>query len=370
MKVIVAPDKFKGSLTSQQVCDAVKAGIQSVFPDTEIYSFPMADGGDGFASVLKYYLQTETVSCKTVDPLFRAITAAYEWNRETKTAIIELAAASGLVLLKEDERDPLLTSTYGTGILIQHAINRGASKIILGLGGSATNDAGIGVLQALGFIFTDKKEMVLQPIGQNLHLIHTVVKPAFLPAVEILLAADVMNVLYGATGAACVYAPQKGADAVAVKHLDDGLRHFAGLLCSSINRDIAHDKGTGAAGGVAAGLSAFFKTQIISGAALVASLSGIEKRLPGTGMIITGEGSLDMQTANGKVVHWIISLAKKYKIPVAVIAGNIDPGLNEMQEGKCVKMISLTSSSISKDTAIKKAADLIKDAAASLLTNR
>src|SRR5205085_350623 len=177
MKVVIAPDKFKGSLSAFEVCKSIEAGIRSIYPQCEIISLPMADGGDGFSSLMQYYLYTETIFCKTVDPLHRPIQASYQWNKKTNTAIIELAAASGLVLLKEKERNPLTASTYGTGLLIKDAIEKGANKITLGIGGSATNDGGTGILEALGFQFFDRDKKLLKANGENLNAIRDIVVP-------------------------------------------------------------------------------------------------------------------------------------------------------------------------------------------------
>ncbi|HEV8081765.1 MAG TPA: glycerate kinase [Chitinophagaceae bacterium] len=209
MKIIIAPDKFKGSLTSIEVCDAIKKGIFEADNSIESLSFPMADGGDGFAEVMKYYLHTETQFVRTVDPLGRNISASYEWNKKDFFAIIELASSSGLVILKKEERNPLVTSTVGTGLLIMHAINNGANKIILGIGGSATNDAGTGILSAMGFTILDEGNNILKPSGENLLLIKKIVPPDFLPPVKIEIACDVINPLYGPEGAAYIFLHRK-----------------------------------------------------------------------------------------------------------------------------------------------------------------
>src|SRR5450432_2223138 len=197
MKIIIAPDKFKGSLTSAEVCSCILLGIQLADKNIDVLSFPMADGGDGFAAVMQHYTQTETVQCATVDPLGRSVTASYQWNDQNNTAIIELAAASGLVLLQTPERNPMKTSSYGTGLLIKDAIAKGAEKIILGIGGSATNDAGTGILSALGFKFTDINDKVIPASGENLISVQKIIPPAVLPSVHFEIACDVDNVLYG-----------------------------------------------------------------------------------------------------------------------------------------------------------------------------
>src|SRR5882757_2469234 len=211
MKVIIAPDKFKGSLTSFEACTAIATGLHAADKNIETFQFPMADGGDGFAAVMKHYLGTATIECDTEDPLGRPIHASYELDGRNSSAIIELASASGLVLLKEEERSALRTSTFGTGRMIKHAVEKGVKTIILGLGGSATNDAGTGILSALGFLFTDKDGALIKTCGENLACIETIIPPPELPDVSFEIACDVQNVLYGSRGAAYVYAPQKGA---------------------------------------------------------------------------------------------------------------------------------------------------------------
>lgn len=366
MKIIVAPDKFKGSLTSLQVCDSIKAGILQSNKNAEVCMFPMADGGDGFAAVLKYYLKTETIQCNTVDPLMREMIAAYEWDEINKSAIIELASASGLMLLKENERNPLKTSTYGTGLLIKHAIEKGAEKIILGIGGSATNDAGIGILSALGFTFAKQQGDMLKPTGENLSAIDKIGLPSVIPNIQFIIATDVSNILFGREGAAFVYAPQKGADENAVKILDNGLQHFATLIKTQTKQDIANFPGAGAAGGVAFGLSAFFRTEIISGAKFVATASKIENQLTDSDMIITGEGKLDAQSSKGKVVHQITLLAKRFNIPVVALCGEVCVDKNEIKRIGLQSACSLVDENISKEEAIKKAAAFLQTTAALL----
>ena len=366
MKIIVAPDKFKGSLTSMQACECIKDGILQTNKNAEVHLFPMADGGDGFAAVMKYYLQTQTVHCKTVDPLMRDISAAYEWDDENKTAIIELASASGLTLLKEDERNPLKTSAYGTGLLIKHAVDKGAQKIMLGIGGSAANDAGIGILAALGFIFKDEHDEILNPVGENLLHIKNIIPPAVRPSVEFIIACDVTNILFGKEGAAFMYAAQKGADENAISLLDKGSKHFAAIIKYKTGKDIANFSGSGAAGGVAAGLAAYFNLQIVSGAKLIVEISGIQKQLTDAAIIITGEGRLDNQSSKGKVIHQIASMGKALNIPVIALCGEICIEETEIKAMGLNAACSLINKYTSKEEAIKEAAALLQLAAASL----
>lgn len=326
INVVVAVDKFKGSLTSFEACKAIEEGISRADSDVEVLSFPMADGGDGFATVMQYYLQTSPVSCDTVDPLGRKITASYQWQEATATAIIETAAASGLVLLDKHEYDPLKASTYGTGLLLLDAVRRGARKIILGLGGSATNDGGTGILQAFGFGFFDAGGNKLEASGEALIHINQIESPADFQLPEIAglmldIACDVRNPLYGNNGAAHVYAPQKGADPRAVELLDTGLKNFAAVLLRQTGKDVAVIPGSGAAGGIAAGLLAFFNVRMEQGIDLIVAHSRIEDRLPTTDLLITGEGKIDSQSGEGKVVGRMAQLAGGHGIPVIGICG-------------------------------------------------
>ena len=321
MKIIVAPDKFKGSLTSFEACKAISDGIKMANKNAEVIELPMADGGDGFASVLEYYLKTEPVYCDTVDPLGRNISAGYQWDVKTKTAIIEMAVASGLVLLKEEERNPLLTSTFGTGLLIKQAIEKGAKKIILGLGGSATNDGGTGILSALGFQLVGERGDLLKASGENLLSIRKIIRPSSVPQIEFEIACDVQNVLYGPQGAAYIYAPQKGANSEQVKSLDNGLKNLAGIIKEQTGKDISAIPGTGAAGGIAASLMAFFDVKMKKGTELIIEAGDIERKISGADLVITGEGKIDDQSGEGKVVGRIAALAKKYDIPCIGFCG-------------------------------------------------
>lgn len=330
MKIVIAPDKFKGSLTAFEVCRSIGAGIESVDPNAEILSFPMADGGDGFASILQTYLHTATIHCQTVDPLNRPIDASYQWNKETKTAIIEMAVASGLVLLKESERNPLLTSTCGTGLLIKDAINKGADKIILGIGGSATNDGGIGILEALGFLLKDKNDKVLKGAGGNLDRIKNITPPS-LKEIKFEIACDVQNVLYGINGASYVYGPQKGADKEKVKILDDGMKNLAAVLLKETGKDIAAIPGTGAAGGIPASLLSYFDAELKQGVDMVIDASGINSAVKDADLIITGEGKIDRQSLEGKVIGKIASIANEQSIPVIALCGKLELSPDEIK---------------------------------------
>ena len=323
MRVLIAIDKFKESLTSMEAANIIKQGIISSKPDYKTTVLPIADGGDGFASVLKHYLKTKTIKIKSVDPINRSITGFYEWNSTSKVAVIELAVCSGIALLKGKDRNPLHTSTYGTGILIKHAIEKGAKKIILGLGGSATTDAGIGIASALGFTFLDKFANELLPIGDSLHHICTIIPPKNKYKVVFEIATDVDNPLYGNNGASYVYAPQKGANEAQVKLLDTGLRSFSKILLKQTGVSVARMKGIGAAGGVSACIFPFYKTRLISGIDLIVEISNFNKHLKDCDLLITGEGKIDNQSFQGKVVGSFIRLANKQNKNLLLVTGKI-----------------------------------------------
>ena len=363
MKIIIAPDKFKGSLTSFEVCRAIARGIKQADARAEVFSFPMADGGDGFAEVMKFYLQTDTIDCATVDPLGRTLKASYQWNSKNKAAIIEMAVASGLVLLKQEERDPLQASTFGTGLLIRDAIDKGAKRIILGLGGSATNDAGTGILSALGFQFRDSNGNLLKACGQNLLQIEKIVPPPEIPDAKFEIACDVQNILYGPQGAAYVYAPQKGANEDAVRVLDDGLKHFADILTQRTGKNIASIPGTGAAGGIAAGLMGFFEVELRKGIDLIIKASGIQNKIAEADLLITGEGKIDEQTLEGKVVIEVSRLASEYHVPVAAFCGILDANDAILARLHLNFTESLVTDEVPKEVAMINAGDLLADKA-------
>ena len=362
MKIIIAPDKFKGSLTSEEVCNAIEEGIRKKRDDSpEVLSFPMADGGDGFNIVLQHYFRTEAIDVETVDPLGRAMKASYQWNASTRVAIIEMATASGLVLLKSEERNPLRTSTYGTGLLIKDALQRGATRVILGLGGSATNDAGIGILAALGFSFINEAGKALEPAGGSLSQIASIVSPVNLPEISFEIAADVENPLFGTKGAAYVYGPQKGADRSMVELLDNGLRDFAALIKMKMSVDIASFPGAGAAGGIAAGLSAFFKLDMKKGVELVLNANKLEEELPNADLLITGEGRIDDQSGSGKVVGTIASLAKKYKIPCIAFCGLLEASERELADLGVTAAFAIADPDRSTEENMRNAFVLLRD---------
>ncbi len=321
MKMLLASDKFKGSLSAREVCQAIEKGLTSAVPPVEVMAHPMADGGDGSLEVLSEHLRLDRIDMLTVDPLGRKISTHYLVSPDA--AFIELASASGLVLLKEEERDPYKTSTLGTGKMVLDAIDRGLRKIYLFLGGSATNDAGTGIASALGCLFLDENQEELAPVGENLSRIHSVLPSTRFASekVELILLCDVTNGLYGWNGAAQVYARQKGASEAQVTYLDSGLAHFNNVLFDQTGEDMNSIPGVGAAGGIGASMIALFGARLEKGFDAIARLTGLEKRIQWADYVVSGEGKLDVQSLQGKVIDGVAELCKQYNKPLTLFVG-------------------------------------------------
>lgn len=328
MKIILAPDSFKGNLSSTEVAAAMEKGVKRVLPRARCAKIPMADGGEGTVQSLLAACGGGLVSCEVKGPLGRWIQACYGMLADNKTAVIEMAEASGLGLVSDKSKNPLKTTTYGTGQLICHALDAGAKEIILGIGGSATNDAGVGMAQALGVAFRDGAGRVIRQNGSGamLRKIEGIdmsgVHPRLARA-RIQVACDVDNPLCGRRGAAYVFAPQKGATPAMVKTLDANLRHLAKVIKRELGADVAAVPGAGAAGGLGAGLVVFAGAELKSGFGIVSQAASLEKRLRSADLIFTGEGRVDFQTAFGKTPAGVAKLAGKHGVPVIAIGGGL-----------------------------------------------
>jgi glycerate kinase len=335
MKIVLAPDKFKGSLTGLEFCKAVQIGLLKVIPNAEIVFLPLADGGDGTIEVVNYYLKGNLVQLQVKNPLFIKCSATYLFAPDSKIAFIEMAEASGLKLLKPSEFDCKNATTFGTGQLIADAIKRGANEIILGIGGSATNDCGIGMATALGYRFLDENGLEVQPIGASLSKIKEIDDSQInkgLKSVKFKIACDVTNPLYGKNGAAYVYAEQKGATEKDIKILDKGLEDFSKVLNAKFDIKSQEVVGAGAAGGMGIASRVFLDGELISGITLMKTLSQFDKQIKNADWIITGEGKLDEQTLSGKTIHGIIDEAKKHNIKVAAFCGKLDLTKNQLEQ--------------------------------------
>ena len=332
MKIVVAPDKFKGSIDAISLCTLLHKEIAAVYPDAQVQLFPMADGGDGFASIIRHYLNTETVSARTVDPLGRSITAQYEFAEGQSTAYIEMASASGLALLSPSEYSAMRTSSYGTGLLIRDAMARGARHIVLGIGGSATTDGGMGMADALGFMFLDRNEDPLDPCGESMSQVEEIVMPEtdFLEDVQFTVACDVRNPFYGPTGAAVVYGPQKGATPEEVLQLDEGLKKLDAAFMKYTGRSVAEEPGAGAAGGLGGACDALLGARLISGFDHLLDVVDLEEAIAETDVVVTGEGCVDGQSFDGKVVGRIAELARKFSVKTYVICGQSTLSLKQL----------------------------------------
>ena len=328
MKIILAPDSFKGSLASMDVAAAMETGIKRVIPGAECIKIPMADGGEGTVRSLLDAAGGELISCTVKGPAGGRVNAGYGILADNRTAVIEMAAASGLSLVSGSSRNPLKTTTFGTGELMCHALDRGVETIILGIGGSATNDAGVGMAQALGAVFRDKGGRIIRQNGAGgmLQDIASVDLQGLHPELRntrVLVACDVDNPLSGKNGAAHVFAPQKGADAAMVKILDKNLKHLAGVIKRELGVDVDKVPGAGAAGGLGAGLLVFAGAELKSGIDIISKATSIETHLRTADLVFTGEGRVDFQTAFGKTPAGIARLAGEYGVPVVAIGGGL-----------------------------------------------
>lgn len=370
MKILIAPDKFKGSLSAQEVCDILEAGILSVKPDAEIVKLPLADGGEGFSNAIIGNNISKKYEITVNDPLSRWKTAQYH-ILENGTAIIEMSNASGLHLLAGIERNPLKASTIGTGELIRNAIEKGAKEIIIGIGGSATNDAGMGMAEGLGYRFFDKNAERLKASGENMIKVVSISSSMQKPweNIKIQVACDVENTLYGTNGAAYVFGPQKGANVQQVKELDEGLRSFSRVVNKHFEKQFHFIAGSGAAGGLGYGLMAFLNAELKSGIDLILEANNFDERLNGVDLVITGEGKIDTQTLHGKVVAGVCKKAKEKNIEVYGICGVNELADNQLLALGLSKIISLKTSSISNEFAIKNAKELLSKKAIELTEN-
>lgn len=364
MKIVLAPDKFKGSLTGLEFCDAAEEGFKTVFPQAEIIKLPLADGGDGTIEVIDFYLEGNTIHKEVNNPFFQPVKASYLYSDLSKIAYIEMAEASGIKILDSSKLDCKNATTFGTGELIADAIDKGAKTIILGIGGSATNDCGIGMATALGYKFLDKFQKEVRPIGKNLSKIVSIDHSnvlANLRHVDFKIACDVSNQLYGINGAAYVYAKQKGASEKDIEILDQGLRDFSKVLDDHFNVRSQDIKGAGAAGGIGIGSHLFLDGNLSEGIELIKGLAQFDDKAKDADWIITGEGKLDEQTLSGKTINGVIKSAKKLKIPVAALCGDISLQQQSLEEFGISYTASILDKAISLEDAMKNSYSYITD---------
>lgn len=356
-RIVVAADSFKGSLTSLEVAEAFACGFRRVFPLCEVERVAVADGGEGTVEALVGMLDGEYVELQVADPLLRRVQARYGIVNGGRTAVMEMSAASGLPLLTAQERNPLKTTTYGTGEMIADALGRGCREFLIGIGGSATNDAGVGMLRALGFRFLDVEGAELVGGGEILESIKSIDDSGVLPSLrdaEFRVACDVTNPLYGPEGAAYVFAPQKGADEAMVERLDAGLRNFAEVVKRYNGEDIATLRGAGAAGGVGGGLKALLGARLERGVDMVLEAIHFDDIIKECNLVVTGEGRLDNQTMMGKAPCGVLQAAKRQGVPCVAIGGAIEK-CEELEQSGFAAMFSVTPEDMPLQQAMQRA---------------
>ncbi|MWP49105.1 MULTISPECIES: glycerate kinase [unclassified Gilliamella] len=330
---VLAPDSFKESLTAKEVCEAMESGIKKVFSDAKFVHVPMADGGEGTTQSLVDATNGTLHTCEVTGPLGNKVMAHFGILGDKTTAVIEMASASGIQLVPKESRNPLITTTYGTGELILACIKHGVKKIILGIGGSATNDGGAGMAQALGVKFYDKNDQLLGKGGgvlDKLAKIDVSEVNSLLDNVEFIVASDVTNPLCGEKGASKVFGPQKGATPEMVKQLDKNLQHYSSVIKSQLGKDVSTIPGAGAAGGLGAGLMAFTNSKMEKGINIVIRYSDLENKLKGADFCFTGEGGIDFQTKFGKTPFGVAQVAKAQQVPVIALAGTIGKNIEDL----------------------------------------
>lgn len=366
MKILIAPDSFKGSLSAKEAADSIEKGIKKVDKEIQTVKVPMADGGEGTVESLVDATGGRIHKVYVYDALMREIESFFGILGDGETAVIEMAAASGLTLLSRDEWNPLLTNTYGTGQLILAALNMGCKKMIIGLGGSATNDGGAGMAAALGVKFFGSKGENIMPNGGNLKDIHDIDisgLDARIKDVSIELACDVENPLTGPEGASYIFGPQKGADSKMVEELDKSLHNYGLLLEKRLNKKLLDLPGAGAAGGLGTGLVGFLDAKLMKGIDIVVGITKLEEKMNGVNIVITGEGMMDYQTVFGKTPYGVAKLANKYKIPVIALTGAIGTGAEILYEEGFNSIFSIIDKPMTLEEAIQNSRTLVENAA-------
>jgi glycerate kinase len=368
MKIVIAPDSFKENLTSLEVASEIESGLKRVWPDADYVKVPMADGGEGTVQSLVDATGGKIVKREVMGPLGDKVQASYGLLGDDGVAVIEMAEASGLPLVPKDQRDPLRATTFGTGELVTDAINRGVKEIIIGIGGSATNDAGAGMAQALGVRFHNARGMLItDPLGggrlDEVVAIDMTQANAGLNRVRISVACDVTNPLCGEKGASHVYGRQKGATPQAIEQLDKNLAHFGRVIRRDLSLDIADEPGAGAGGGIGAGLMAFTNATLKRGVELVIAHTGLDKHMQGAGLAITGEGRVDVQTAFGKTPSGVAAVARKSGVPVVAIGGGLADDAAGVFAHGIDGLESATPNAMPLDEAIEKSRQYLQDAA-------
>ena len=366
MKIVVAPDSFKGSVSALEAASAMEQGLRRVFPEAVIEKIPMADGGEGTVQSLVDATGGHLQTRRVLAPLENEIDAQFGILSDGETAVIEMASASGLTLVAPHEQNPLRTTTYGTGQLIHAALEAGCRHLIIGIGGSATNDGGAGMAEALGVRLLDANGKQIQRGGGNLGQLASIDATALHPAIaetETVVACDVNNPLTGPDGASHVYGPQKGATPEMIETLDGHLAHFDKILTRTFGKSFNDIPGAGAAGGLGAGLMAFLNAELRLGIDIMIDAVNLKERVKGAAIVFTGEGQLDFQTAFGKTPVGVAKVAKAHAIPVIAIAGGVAEGAEAVYDAGIDAMLGIVQEPMSLENAVTDASRLIADTA-------
>ncbi|PWU04033.1 MAG: glycerate kinase [Bacteroidetes bacterium] len=369
MKIVIAPDSFKESLTASEASEAIEKGFRKFLPHAEIIKVPMADGGEGIVQSLIDATNGKIVNKRVTGPLGTSVEGFFGILGDGKTAVIEMAAASGLHLVPAEQRNPLLTSTKGTGELILAAINEGVGHIIIGIGGSATNDGGTGMARALGVKFLDEAGNEIAEGGGVLHKLASIDISGLDPRLEkvkIEVACDVDSPLIGPTGASAIFGPQKGATPQIVEQLDRNLAHYAEILTRDLGKQIADVPGAGAAGGLGGGLMAFLNAELKRGVDLVLEATKFKEIVKDATLVITGEGKIDSQTIHGKTPIGVAKTAKQYGVPVVAIAGNLANDCEVVYEHGIDALFCIVPGVITLHEAFEHAAENVETVAANI----
>lgn len=366
MKIVVAPDSFKGSLSATRVAECIGAGIEKADPEIEVRMVPIADGGEGTVEAVLKAAGGKIIETSVTGPLGTRIPSFFGVLEDGPTAIIEIAAAAGPGLVPGESRNPLLATSHGVGELILEALNEGCSEIIVGLGGSITNDGGMGMARALGVVFHDRCGAEIgSGRGEDLEKVATMSMDNIDPRLKetrIVGACDVNNPFYGPEGAASVFAPQKGADEDGVRFLDRGLKKFAGVIAREMGIDLQDIPGSGAAGGMAGGLLAFAGAILKPGMEILSEICNLEKEIAAADMVITGEGQTDAQTAYGKVPVGVAAIANRYNIPVICLSGGLGDGFEEIYKHGITAAFSCINNAMTLEEAMAGTEKLLAQA--------
>lgn len=370
MSIVLAPDSFKGSLSAAQVAQAMARGVQRVLPKTNLTLLPLSDGGEGLVDSLAAASGGKILDYQVTGPLGEKVTAQMGLMGNGQTAVIEMAQASGLILVPEDKRNPLQTTTFGTGELIKKALDLGCNHLIIGIGGSATNDGGMGMAQALGFRFLDEEGESLGFGGGELARLARIDASSKDPRLEgttIEVACDVTNPLTGPSGAAHIYGPQKGATPEVVELLDAGLANLDRVLQRDLGKSVGQVPGAGAAGGLGAGLMALLGGRLVSGIELVLDVLEFDAKAKGAQLIITGEGKFDAQSAFGKVPMGVAQRARSLGVPVVVVAGSVLPSADVLHGEGVTAYFSILNQPMTLKEAMERGAELVENQAAQVM---